>query len=30
MNKNATKTCVKVDTAMYFACVITFDFVNNG
>ena len=30
MNKNATKTCVKVDTAMYFARVITFDFANNG
>ncbi len=30
MNKNATKTCVKVDTAMYFARVITFDFASNG
>ncbi|MDM5232570.1 MULTISPECIES: RAxF-45 family protein [Lysinibacillus] len=30
MKQNATKTCVKVDTAMYFARVITFDFANNG
>ncbi|MDM5247300.1 MULTISPECIES: RAxF-45 family protein [unclassified Lysinibacillus] len=30
MNKNATKTCVNIDTAMYFAYVITFDFANNG
>ncbi|MFI2129422.1 RAxF-45 family protein [Lysinibacillus fusiformis] len=29
MNKNATDTCIKVDTAMYFARVITFDFANN-
>ncbi|MEX3744167.1 MULTISPECIES: RAxF-45 family protein [Lysinibacillus] len=30
MNKNATKTGVKEDKAMYFARVITFDFANNG
>jgi len=30
MNKNATKTCVKVDTAMYIARVVIFDFANNG
>ncbi|MEK5333471.1 MULTISPECIES: RAxF-45 family protein [unclassified Lysinibacillus] len=30
MNQNATRTSVKVDTAMYFARVLTFDFANNG
>ncbi|QPQ36514.1 MULTISPECIES: RAxF-45 family protein [unclassified Lysinibacillus] len=30
MNLNATRTGVKVDTAMYFARVQTFDFANNG
>ncbi|WP_332646591.1 RAxF-45 family protein [Lysinibacillus sp. 54212] len=30
MNKVAMQTCVKVDTAMYFARVITFDFDANG
>jgi len=30
MNKSATKACVNVDTAMYFARVIIFDFANNG
>ena len=30
MNKLATETGVKVDTAMYFARVITFDFATNG
>lgn len=30
MNLNATRTGVKVDIAMYFARVQTFDFANNG
>ncbi|MGN4125852.1 RAxF-45 family protein [Lysinibacillus sphaericus] len=30
MNQNAMRTGVKVDTAMYFARVLTFDFANNG
>ena len=30
MKKLAIETGVKVDTAMYFARVITFDFANNG
>lgn len=30
METLATKTGVKVDTAMYFARVVTFDFATNG
>ena len=30
MEKLATKTGVNVDTAMYYARVITFDFATNG
>ncbi len=29
MNKSVTQTGVQVDTAMYFARVITFDFLEN-
>jgi len=30
MKNSAMKTCVNLDTAMYFARVITFDFATNG
>ncbi|MGX9133048.1 RAxF-45 family protein [Rummeliibacillus sp. JY-2-4R] len=30
MKNSAMKTGVNLDTAMYFARVITFDFANNG